>query len=297
MNSADMYSLVPDPDQLLGRTIEERGGLILQLLKEHDSPDKAEAHSNFFNRANDYAAPPKYGSRQKEVDDSLMEAWSWLESQVLLTKKPSSGGATWVYLGSKGKELLRRNALFAKLEAMGLDRVKTELNKERPRIGTVGGGSIEKDWTWEWVRMKENKPPVKRVVAGEWVLIAESRLDELRALTSTQFDFRKLIRLCEELNIAASEECHFATAALTRALVDHVPPLFGKKNFSEVANNYTGTKSFREAMEHLDSAAKKVADGHLHTQIRKSETLPTAQQVNFASGIDVLLSEIVRITR
>ena len=50
-------------------------------------------------------------------------------------------------------------------------------------------------------------------------------------------------------------------------------------------------------MEHLDSAAKKVADGHLHTQIRKSETLPTVQQVNFASGLDVLLSEIVRITQ
>jgi hypothetical protein len=147
------------------------------------------------------------------------------------------------------------------------------------------------------VRKKENKPPAKPGVAGEWVLIADSRLDELRALKSSQFNFRKLIRLCEELNIVSREECHFATAALTRALIDHVPPLFGKKNFGEVANNYAGTKSFREAMEHLDSAAKKLADGHLHTQIRKSETLPTAQQVNFASGLDVLLSEIVRITQ
>jgi hypothetical protein len=75
------------------------------------------------------------------------------------------------------------------------------------------------------------------------------------------------VRLCEELNIASREGCHFATAALTRALVDHVPPLFGKKNFSEVANNYAGTRSFREAMEHLDSAAKKMADGHLHIHI------------------------------
>ncbi|MGB7592975.1 MAG: hypothetical protein WBO19_17210 [Terriglobia bacterium] len=31
--------------------------------------------------------------------------------------------------------------------------------------------------------------------------------------------------------------------------------------------------------------------------IRKSETLPTAQQVNFASQLDVLLAEIVRITQ
>jgi hypothetical protein len=58
--------------------------------------------------------------------------------------------------------------------------------------------------------MKENKPPAKRAVAGEWTLINESRLDELRALASQDFDFRKLIRLCEELNISSLEECCFA---------------------------------------------------------------------------------------
>jgi hypothetical protein len=63
MNSADMYSLAPDPDELLARTVAERGGLILQLLKANDTPEKADAHSNFFNRASDYAAPPRYGSR------------------------------------------------------------------------------------------------------------------------------------------------------------------------------------------------------------------------------------------
>ena len=297
MKSSDLAFLVPDATDLLARPAEAKAMLILELLaREHTSPETAVSHSNFFNRAGDVQFPPKYGGRQREVDEALMEAWSSLESRGLIVKSPSSAG-NWFFVSNSGKTLLKRNAHFKQLETLGLDRVKSELNKERPRIGTVGGGSIEKDWTWEWVRMKENKPPVNRVVAGEWVLIAESRLDELRALTSPLFDFRKLIRLCEELNIISREECHFATAALTRALVDHVPPLFGKKNFSEVTNNYAGTKSFREAMEHLDNAAKKVADGHLHTQIRKSETLPTAQQVNFASGLDVLLSEIVRITK
>lgn len=31
--------------------------------------------------------------------------------------------------------------------------------------------------------------------------------------------------------------------------------------------------------------------------IRKTETLPAAQQVNFSTQLDVLLSEIVRITK
>ncbi len=83
---------------------------------------------------------------------------------------------------------------------------------------------------------------------------------------------------------------------LTRGLLDHVPPLFGKNTFSEVANNYSGGgKSFREAMHHLENGARKVANAHLHMPIRKSETLPVAQQVNCSSQLDFLLAEIIRI--
>jgi len=127
-------------------------------------------------------------------------------------------------------------------------------------------------------------------------LIADTRLAELRALASSCFDFKKLIRLCEEINVAYSEGCYFATAMLTRGLLDHVPPLFGKGTFSEVGNNYSGGgRSFKETMHHLQNAARRVADSHLHMPIRNSETLPTAQQVNFSSQLDMLLAEIVRI--
>jgi hypothetical protein len=108
------------------------------------------------------------------------------------------------------------------------------------------------------------------------------------------FDFRKLIQLCEEINKAYKDGCYFATAM--RGLLDHVPHVFGFKIFSEVANNYAGGgKSFKETMHHLENASRKVADAHLHMPIRKSETLPTAQQVNCGQQLDVLLSEIVRI--
>jgi hypothetical protein len=134
--------------------------------------------------------------------------------------------------------------------------------------------------------------------ATELHFIADTRLAELRKLVSAQFDFKKLIRLCEEINTAYSEGCYFATAMLTRGLLDHVPPVFGFKSFSEVANNYGGGgRSFKETMHHLENATRKVADAHLHMPIRKSETLPVAQQVNCAAQLDVLLSEIVRISQ
>jgi len=105
MNSADMATLVPNADDLLRLTGEEQGRLGLKLLAAHDSPQNPVAHSNFFSRANDYANRPKYGSRQREVDEALMGAWSWLENNGYLAKAPSSGGGNWVFVTKAGKEL------------------------------------------------------------------------------------------------------------------------------------------------------------------------------------------------
>jgi hypothetical protein len=87
-------------------------------------------------------------------------------------------------------------------------------------------------------------------------------------------------------------------AMLVRAIVDHVPPILGQSSFSRVANNYGASgQSFSKSMKHLDTALRNVADAHLHQQIRKSETLPTAPQVDFRASLDVLLSEIVRVLK
>jgi hypothetical protein len=107
----------------------------------------------------------------------------------------------------------------------------------------------------------------------------------------------KLIALCEELNVTYRSQCYHAVAALVRALLDHVPPIFGGKSFSEVANTYAGAKSFKECMQRLDGAGRKIADAHLHTQIRASEVLPTRTQVNFSNEVDFLLAEIVRVLK
>ena len=141
-------------------------------------------------------------------------------------------------------------------------------------------------------------PPGKRTGANGTSIIADTRIEELRRLPTTEFDFRKLIRLCEELNSSYEHGNYYSTAMLTRGLLDHVPPIFAKPSFAEVANNYSGdSRSFKEAMQHLESASRKVSDGHLHGQIRKRETLPTAQQVWCGQQLDLLLAEIVRIMK
>jgi hypothetical protein len=124
-----------------------------------------------------------------------------------------------------------------------------------------------------------------------------SRMDDIRNLTQGPFDMTKLVRMCEELNICYSNHASLATGMLVRALLDHVPPIFDKRSFAEVANNHGAGKSFRECMQHLENTSRKIADSFLHTQIRKNESLPTKTQVNFRNDIDVLLQELVRVLK
>jgi hypothetical protein len=72
----------------------------------------------------------------------------------------------------------------------------------------------------------------------------------------------------------------------------------GYGTFAAAANNCVGTgKSFKQSMQRLGNSSRIIADAHLHTPIRRSESLPTATQVNFANDLDVLFGEIVRILR
>ncbi|MGA2519095.1 MAG: hypothetical protein ABSG44_21455 [Thermodesulfobacteriota bacterium] len=136
--------------------------------------------------------------------------------------------------------------------------------------------------------------PIRPAALGVHKFVSETRIAQLRTLSPATFDLRKLIRLCEEINVAYTGGALLATAMLTRAILDHVPPIFAVSSFSQVANNYAGARSFKETMDRLDKAARKIADGYLHGQIRAKETLPEPQQVNFEAEIDALLAEIVR---
>jgi hypothetical protein len=127
--------------------------------------------------------------------------------------------------------------------------------------------------------------------------VNEARIAELRASTTAKFDLRRLVALCEELNVANQHHLVHAVGMLTRAIVDHVPPLFECAKFSEVANNYPGSKSFKDAMAHLDNTSRKIADSFLHVQVRNREALPNMTQVDFRNAVDMLLQEVVRIHR
>ncbi len=121
------------------------------------------------------------------------------------------------------------------------------------------------------------------------------RISELKAISSDDFDLRKLVRLCEELNICFSGECYISMLMLTRAILDHIPPIFNCSNATEITNNYSGGRSFKAAMQHLNNTSRKISDYYLHSQIKNSEMLPNVTQIDFSNDLDFLLAEIGRI--
>jgi hypothetical protein len=123
--------------------------------------------------------------------------------------------------------------------------------------------------------------------------VSKSRISELRQIRSDEFDLRRLIKLCEELNKCFGANSFCATAALLRAVIDHVPPIFGVTTFAEVANNIGG-KSDKKSLLRLQTACRDISDAVLHQQIRRREILPTAIRVDFKNELDVLLGEIIR---
>lgn len=155
-------------------------------------------------------------------------------------------------------------------------------------IGLVEGGLNQ-------VRRKSCQIPTTPGAAAKPAYVDPARILQLRNAKQQPFDLKRLVRLLEELNVAHEHQLHMASAMLVRAVLDHVPPVFNAKNFSEVANNYAAPRSFSEQMQQLDRSLRKIADTHLHQPMRKSEVLPLAPQVDFRGAVDVLLSEVVRL--
>ncbi len=137
-------------------------------------------------------------------------------------------------------------------------------------------------------------PPVPQPASH---MIAPSRISDLRSCAPVNLDFKKLIRLCEEMNVCAEKGCWYAVIMLTRAILDHVPPVFGAASFTQAASNCTGGKSIKASLLHLQEVARDIADSHLHAHMRSSEVLPVSQQINFAAEMDVLLAEVLRVVK
>jgi hypothetical protein len=117
-------------------------------------------------------------------------------------------------------------------------------------------------------------------------------LEKLRLVEGFEFDMSKIIRFCEELNSSFNASNYLASTLLLRALINHIPPIFGHKTFLQVVSH--ASKSRRELFKPLDDTARDVADLHTHDLIRHKEVLPTKNQLEpFRANLEFLLQEVL----
>jgi hypothetical protein len=133
--------------------------------------------------------------------------------------------------------------------------------------------------------------------AYEWsgstdIFVESSVIADLRQSHNSKYDLAKVVRFCEELNSAFASGNYLASCLLIRALLNHIPPVFGHTTFQQVVSQ--SPKSVKELLKPLEEISRDVADLHTHSLIRHKESLPTKSQIApFKASLEVLLHEII----
>lgn len=175
-------------------------------------------------------------------------------------------------------------------KAIAKDRRTTKVKGDRWRLKADKVKELEKGFQLAQCLEKKLK---HQETSGTYV--NKGRFQELRSVKS-DFDLSRLIQMLSELDHAFLVGNYISVIMLVRGILDHIPPIFSFDTFAEVTNNYKGSKSFKESMKNLENSSRKIADAYLHNKIRRQESLPNENQVNFSNDLDVLLGEIIRLS-
>jgi hypothetical protein len=144
----------------------------------------------------------------------------------------------------------------------------------------------------DYLKEAAQNPEYEHGVTSNSAFIDQGIVSQLKAIDSPSFDFGKLVRFCEELNDSYRRGNNLACTLLIRAVMNHVPPVFGAQTFSQVVA--TSGKSMKAVLARLEDEARPVADLHTHMLIRARESIPTKHQVEpYKAAFEILIQEIL----
>lgn len=115
---------------------------------------------------------------------------------------------------------------------------------------------------------------------------------------NTNWKVDKLLALCAELNDSYASNNPYACAALIRAILDHIPPVFGHRDFKQVAAQHTFTVQ-RTDKAHAQKLTgfKDIADDALHRPISTNIPLITMNDIPEPTRLRAVLHELVTLMR
>lgn len=142
------------------------------------------------------------------------------------------------------------------------------------------------------LREASKDPNYGDIVASNSAFLNADLLMGLKASPKRKFDAIKLVKMCEELNDAYARGNYITSVLLLRAVMNHVPPIFEVKSFREVVAQ--SGRSLKSVLGRLEDEARPIADLHTHMTIRKSEHIPTKNQIEpYKAPFEILIAEVV----
>ncbi|MGA4979310.1 hypothetical protein [Streptomyces cinereoruber] len=120
---------------------------------------------------------------------------------------------------------------------------------------------------------------------------------ETAGAKNTRWRVHKLLALCRELNSNFEAENPYACVALIRAVMDHISPAFGHKDFKQVAGQYKSFSHTDRGHASKLAAYKGIGDDSLHRQIGPSLSTITMNDVPPSLYLGSVLDALVQLLK
>lgn len=129
------------------------------------------------------------------------------------------------------------------------------------------------------------------VVGGPSTYVNQGLIDQLEGLQPKGLHLGKLKAMLRELNAVYTAEQPYASLMLCRAIMDHVPPIFGFNTFANVVSQVNGQTDRKHLMLLRDN--RFVSDDALHRPISKHADILELQDVPNRQAINTLVRLII----
>jgi hypothetical protein len=173
--------------------------------------------------------------------------------------------------------------LAAKLDALTVD--PHDLYSAFDAKAELDGLSTDLE---EALEVADSSP--RQLHAG-WI-VDPDLISKIEQSNGSRLNVVHLVRVLREINSSLAHGNVVATALLMRAVLNHVPPVWGHQNFDRVVASVG--RSLKDSYMHLEDGLRKIADFHTHKRIDETDTYPSRAQVEpFKPQFELLLQNVL----
>ncbi len=229
------------------------------------------------------------------VIDNAMEAAKKIEDFPLCKCGPSDGpDMQYAYAAAFRDISVRFVSYLRRMDDPNIQRMLSVINEDIETSFITEAHNLRSRLIPLIDYLKEciNNPAYKEKLKSNLCFVEHEIVEQLRNIDQKVFDLKKLIRFLEELNASYTSGFYLSSILILRAIMNHIPPIFGATTFSQVVAS--SARSVKAILSRLEEEARPIADLHTHMMIRKIEQLPTRNQIEpYKSSMEILLFEVI----